>query len=109
MTITTYDELEEMGSYPQSVTGVTHTVFISSKGHAKHGPRIKVAIDPPNRIDPRSKVATINFHGLLVTGKLDPPLLNQARRFIDLNRTTLLNYWNYKIDTEELRHQLKAI
>ena len=31
------------------------------------------------------------------------PLLDQVRRFIDLNRGALLDYWEYRIDTEQLR------
>lgn len=104
-----YDELEEMVSYPKSVTGVSNTVFISPKGYARHGPSIKIAIDPPNRIDPRSKVAVIDLNGRIVAGKIDPALLDQARRFIELNRTTLIEYWNYQINTEQLRNQIKMI
>ena len=37
------------------------------------------------------------------------PLLDQVRRFIDLNRGTLLDYWEYRIDTEQLRRRLKPI
>ena len=47
--------VEEMVSSRKDVTGVDHTVFISPKGHVRHGPRIKVAIDPPDRIDPRGE------------------------------------------------------
>jgi hypothetical protein len=35
--------------------------------------------------------------------------LDQARRFIALNREVLLDYWDYKIDTDELRQRLKSI
>jgi len=35
--------------------------------------------------------------------------LDQARRFITLNRDVLLEHWDYKIDTDELRRRLKAI
>ena len=36
-------------------------------------------------------------------------LLDQARQFITLNRDVLLDYWDYKIDTDELRQRLKSI
>ena len=34
-------ELEEMVSYRKNVTGISHTVFISPRGNAAHGPRVK--------------------------------------------------------------------
>ena len=36
-------------------------------------------------------------------------LLSQVRRFVDLNRATLLDYWEERIDTDELRNRLKSI
>src|SRR5262245_48607874 len=48
------DDLQEMVSYRKNVTGVAHTLFISPKGNARHGPRVKVAIDPPDSLDPRT-------------------------------------------------------
>ena len=61
-------DFEEMVSYPTSVTGVDNTIFISPKGNARHGPRIKVAINPPDRIDPRSETASVDFDGTIVSG-----------------------------------------
>lgn len=103
------NELEEMVSYRKNVTGVENTIFISPKGYARHAPRIKVAIDPPLSLDPRSEVAVIDFDGQLIAGAISSTLLDQAQRFIKLNRMALIDYWNYQIDTDELRHRLKAI
>lgn len=102
-------DLQEMVSYPKSVTGVSNVLFISTKGHARHGPRIKIAINPPNRIDPRSETASIRFDGSIANGQIDAELLQQVRRFIEQNRSVLLDYWDYRINTEELRERLKAI
>jgi hypothetical protein len=44
-----------------------------------------------------------------VTGDVPSQLLEQARRFIDVNRGALLDYWEYRIDTETLRQRLKRI
>jgi hypothetical protein len=110
MTDTTLeDDLQEMVSYRKNVTGVAHTVFISPKGHAQHGPRIKIAIMPPDSLDPRSETASIGFDGEIAAGNIDPELLRQAQRFIALNRRVLLDYWEYRIDTDELRRRLRSI
>jgi hypothetical protein len=47
--------LEETVSYRRAVTGVENTIFISPKGSTQHAARIKLAIDPPNGIDPRGE------------------------------------------------------
>jgi hypothetical protein len=44
-----------MVSYGKNVTGIDNTVFISPKGNARHGPGLKVAIDPPNSVSPHGK------------------------------------------------------
>jgi hypothetical protein len=102
--------LEEMVSYRKDVTGVENTIFISPKGNTRHAPRIKVAIDPPLSVDPRSKTGSVAIaDGSVVAGEVPPWLLDQARRFIDANRDALRDYWEYRIDTEELRRRLKSI
>ena len=104
------DELEEMVSYRRNVTGVEHTIFISPKGNARHAPRIKVAIDPADSLDPRSKTAAIAIaNGAVVAGEIEPELLRQLRAFVHANRRVLLDYWEYRIDTDELRARLRAV
>ena len=105
----TDDDLEEMVSYRKNVTGVAHTVFISPKGNARHAPRIKVAVDPPDSLDPRSETVSIGLDGLVMAGTAAPDLLRQARRFIVRNSEVLLDYWEYRIDTDELRRRLRSI
>jgi hypothetical protein len=102
--------LEEMVSYRKDVTGVDNTIFISPKGNTRHAPRIKLAIDPPLSVDPRSKTASVAIaDGTVVAGEIPPLLLDQVRRFVDANRAVLLDYWEYRIDTDELRRRLRPI
>jgi len=102
--------LEEMVSFRKNVTGVDNTVFISPRGFTQHAPRIKLAIDPPDSIDPRSVTASIAIDGGdVVAGDVPSELLRQARQFIEINRDVLLDYWNYVADTEDLRGRLKSI
>jgi hypothetical protein len=102
--------LEEMVSFRKRVTGVDHTIFISPKGFTRHAPRIKLAIDPPDSIDPRGATASIAIEsGDVVDGDVPAELLKQVRQFIELNHSVLLDYWDYRADTEELRERLKRI
>jgi hypothetical protein len=102
--------LEEMVSYRKGVTGVDNTVFISPRGLTQHAPRIKVAIDPPDSINPNSKTASVAIDsGDIVAGDVSADVLKQVRQFIELNHDALLDYWNYRADTEQLRKRLKSI
>src|SRR5262249_24348984 len=102
--------LEEAASFRKAVTGMDNTVFILPKGNTRHALRIKVAIDPPLTVDPRAKIASVAIaDGAIVAGEIPSWLVDQARRFIDINRDVLLDYWDYRIDTDELRRRLKPI
>jgi len=117
--VTISDELAErellgdMVNYKKKTTGVDNTVFISQKGYARHGARIKIAIEPPDSIDVTSKTASVSISsGKIVAGdkaKVSAALLKQVEKFIELNRPVLLDYWNAKISTEELQERLKAV
>jgi hypothetical protein len=106
----TIDELEEMISYRKSVTGLDHTIFISPRGMARHAPRIKVAIDPPDSLDPRGHVAVVTISTqTLVEGQLPAKLGKPLRAFLKLNQAVLLDYWDYRIDTDQLRQRLRPV
>jgi hypothetical protein len=105
------EQLEHMVTYRKNITGVNNTVFISPGLAVRHAPRIKVAVDPPDSINALSKQASIELStGKVVAG--EPPsaeVLKQIQKFIELNRDTLLDYWNSRITTDQLQAQLKAV
>ena len=104
--------LDEMASFRKNTTGVDHTIFISPKGNAQHGCRIKVAIDPPDTLNPRRRGISVQVADYQVIGdtkRVSLGLLDQVRRFIDLNRDVLLEYWEYRISTGELVDRLRKI
>jgi hypothetical protein len=104
--------LEEMGSYEKRDTGIDNVVYISPRGRTRHAARIKVAIDPPDSFNPGpgTKQASIAIHDGSVTGEQVPPgLYQQLRDFIDLNRQTLLDYWDYRISTTTMEEQLRPV
>jgi hypothetical protein len=96
------EPLEEMGSDEKKNTGIDNVVFLSPRGRAPHQARIKVAIDPPDSLNPGpgTKQASIAVHDGSVSGERIPSdLYLQILEFIDLNREVLLDYWDYKIST----------
>jgi hypothetical protein len=101
--------LGEMASFRKAVTGVDNTIFVSTKSGVRHGPRIKLAVNPATHVSPSGDTASVNFDGEVTAGQLPSDLLRQAQRFIELNRQTLLDYWEERISTDELRQRLKRI
>jgi len=103
--------LEEMVSYSKKITGIDNTIFISPKGLTRHAPRIKVAIEPPHSFNPTSVTASVAIDsGQVVAGEVPTAeLRKQIQQFVELNRDVLLDYWHYRINTEQLQERLKAI
>ena len=103
-------EAEDAVSLRPEKTGVENTVFVSTKGYAEHAPRIKIAVDPPHTFNATSKSASMAIHDHSIRGEsVAPHIAEQAKRFIDLNREALLDYWEFKIDTAQLIERLKPI
>jgi Domain of unknown function (DUF4160) len=101
--------LGEMASFKKAVTGVDNTIFISTKSGVRHGPRIKVAVNPPTHFSPSGDTASVDFDGEVTAGKVSQHALRQAQKFIELNRQALLDYWEERISTDELAQRLKSI
>jgi hypothetical protein len=101
-------DLQEMVSYHKDTTDIANTIFISPKGTARHAPCLSVAIDPPDTLNPRGKIATVTFDGSTISS-IDPHLADQVQRFIELNRATLEDYWHYRIEGRELDRRLKPL
>ncbi|WP_316234242.1 hypothetical protein [Bradyrhizobium sp. SZCCHNR1098] len=103
--------VEEMVSYRKNVTGIDNTIFISPKGKTQHAARVKVAINPPDSISPHCETASVAISdGSVKAGNIaSPALLQQVTRFIELNREVLMDYWEYRILTDELQQRLRPI
>jgi hypothetical protein len=102
--------LEHMASYRKDMTGVDNTIMVSPKGRSRHAARIKLAIDPPDSLDPTSVTASVSIHdGSVVAGDVPSRLLRQVHEFIKLNREVLTEYWEMRIDTHQLDRRLRRI
>ena len=100
--------LYEMSNLFPNRTGLKYTIWILTKsGREKHGPRIKVfnkdwsisvSIDNnPEIKDQKGKVNIKNKD------------LKDIYKFILLNKKTLLDHWNGKIDSADLSEKLEKI
>jgi hypothetical protein len=90
-------------------TGLPFIVFISQKGGAMHDVRIKVARASRVRSSEMITVA-IRPSVRVVRGALDPRDLDLLTQWVDLNRNTLIDYWNGIIEyTEDAMNAIKPI
>jgi hypothetical protein len=97
-----------MSSYRKKTTGVDNTVFVCGK-FSRHVPRIKVAVDPPTHIDPFGDNAVVAISdGRVLEGELPSKIRKQVEWFCEVNRATLIDYWEKRIDDDELRERLLA-
>jgi hypothetical protein len=81
-------------------TGLPFVVFISQRGGARHDVRLKIARGPRVRASEMVSVA-LRPSVRVVRGKLDPTDLPLLRRWIELNREVLINYWDGDIEYTE--------
>jgi hypothetical protein len=90
----------EMANLRRERTGLPFVVFISQRGGARHDARVKVARSAKVRA---SEMATVALRPTVrvVGGALDPRDLGLLTRWIELNRNTLIDYWNGDIEYTE--------
>jgi len=104
------EQLYAMAILGSGVTGITNTLWYIPVPEGQHGPRIKVAIDPPHTKRPGGTEATVPFdEGKPASGPIPHALERQVRAFIELNKAALLDYWNLNTTTDEFVAQLRPI
>jgi hypothetical protein len=105
-----WDEDADMVSLRKKDTGIDNTIFISTRGNARHAARVKVAVDPPDSLNAASKTASMAIVDYGIEGaRMSRALAGQVEAYIEINRAVLLEYWGEKIDTAELVQRLRPI
>jgi len=103
-------ELQAMARLGSKVTGINHTLWFIPTLGGRHGPRIKVAIDPKQATRLGGKEASVPFdRDKPASGNIPTRLEFQVRQFIELNQAALLAYWNDETSTDEFIAQLRPI
>ena len=94
----TEDELYEMANLSYQTTGVETVIFISAKGGAKHGCRVKVSNIPGKMAHEDTFTMTIPGLEIIGNSKLPTKTMNQLLVWCILNQQVILDHWDYKID-----------
>lgn len=84
-----------MPRLPPELTGLKNAIWYSVK-YGRHAPRIKIAVDPPNRISPLGGTTAVMSieTGEILAGELPESTRKRIAAFVTLIRKELLGYWN---------------
>lgn len=98
----------EMSNLFPKHTGLPFVVWISVRGGARHDIRVKVSRPAWPWRSPMATVA-IRPRVRVVEGKLDADALSCLTAWIELNRATLIAYWECEIDTQDALARLRKL
>jgi hypothetical protein len=98
----------EMANLFPKHTGLPFVVWISVRGGARHDVRVKVSAN--SKATP-GEMATIGIRPevRIIEGELDAYALAQLTAWVELNRATLLSYWEGDIDTQDALDALRRV
>jgi hypothetical protein len=95
------DEWDTMTSLTEEDTGIARTIFLIMRHGASHGPRIKIAVDPPHGLNSRTGVIvyTVGDNPQVARNcqRLPPAEEREVIRFIRLNREVITHYYNGQV------------
>lgn len=94
--------IEDMANFYPSSTGV-EIILWASPGFVGHKPRIYVG--------KRGQDASVSIEDnpKILAGSVSDVVFRQIVKWIKLNKTVLLSYWNEEIDTIGLAYNLRKI
>lgn len=105
------DDFFDMANLSPTLTGLPMVVWISERSRVRHDVRVKVSLVHGRRAHP-DQTASVSVRPAVevVAGPpLDPRDLTLVRRWIELNRETILAYWNGDLLTDEAIARLVAL
>jgi hypothetical protein len=102
------EDLFEMANLRPHSTGLPMVIWVSEKGHSRHGPRIKVGATHSHKVDMTDAVSVSigDVPEVVAGGALRPSDFRQVAAYIKLNQGPLLDYWHGEMDTADLMGRL---
>ena len=98
----------EMANLFPKHTGLPFVVWISVRGGARHDVRVKVS---PHAKAMPGDMATVGIRPEVnvIEGEMDASALNLLKAWVELNRATLISYWEGDIDTLDAMEALVKV
>jgi hypothetical protein len=98
----------EMANLRPQTTGLPFVVWISQQGSAQHDVRIKLSRTPKAGPDWMTVAVRPDVRDL--SGQLSGAELEQVRRWVELNRDTLVRFWDGDIAyTEDVLPMIRRV
>lgn len=86
------DDLFRLSDVRPEISGLPFIVWISEKGGARHDVRVKVSPGP--RVRECSATVSVRPVVEVLAGEITPRDLRLVADWIELNRDTIIRYWN---------------
>jgi hypothetical protein len=100
----------EMVNLVPRMTGLPMTVWASPRGQARHDVRIKVNPTHGRQMIIRDAVAVgVRPVPRVIAGTLSPADRQAIFQWIAMNEAALIDYWDFRIDTDEFLQRLQPI
>lgn len=100
----------EMANLFPKHTGLPFVVWVSIQGGARHDVRVKVSPGPKAQAANLISVGIRpNIHVIEDTGEMSAADFNLLTHWIEVNRETIIQYWNGEIDTIDLAAAIRSL
>ena len=105
------EDLFELANLSPALTGLPMIVWISERGRARHDARVKVSLVHGRRARPdRTASVSVRPTVEVVAGPdVDRRDLELVQRWVELNRDTIIAYWDGDLLTDEVIARLKPV
>jgi hypothetical protein len=100
----------EMVNLVPRLTGLPMTIWASPRGQARHDVRIKVNQTHGRQMIIRDAISVaVRPVPRVVAGTLSPADRQAVFQWVALNEGALVDYWEFRIDTDELLQRLRPL
>lgn len=100
----------EMVNLVPRMTGLPMTVWASPRGQARHDVRIKVNPTQGRQMIIRDAVSVaVRPVPHVIAGTLSPADRQAIFQWLAINEAALVDYWDFRIDTDEFLQRLRPI
>lgn len=104
------EDIFEMTNLSPRMTGLPMSVWVSPRGNARHDVRIKVNMTHGRQMNiDNTAVVTVRPSPRVAAGHLTSDDQRVVAAWIVLNAQAIIDYWDEKLDTDQLLTSLKRL
>jgi len=104
------EDIFTMTNLSPRMTGLPMSIWVSPRGNARHDVRVKVNMTHGRQMNiNNAAVVAVRPSPRVVTGRLSSDDQRAVTEWITLNAQAVIDYWDDKLDTDELIERLKRL